>query len=373
MIHFKVLKIIGENFSMTRVVFKNYFLIFGLFVLSFLSVNNVGAQEQKQSSRLFEAKVSAVDAETLVAGKTTVKLWGIQKIEGMPAPFLVAARSALDNVIGSEKVRCELKSRKDSVLVSQCTNSAELDLGLYVLQQGYAVVDRSAVIGTVFEQAYVQAESEAQAQSLGVWSNDSSGASDKDDNGYMFVLGAILLLGILGAFAVLTMAIMRGFQKVTDAQHQSMDMMARERELRDKEREIFATMLDSEIKANKSKIEAYLVVYDEMLKDLNDTDKTPKYKKAGDIVQVQPSMDRSVFDRNTDKLDILGDQLSSEVIHFYARIKTNPDYVNLEPDMAVEEAVSIVEKAYQGAQRLNKISDRLIDLFAQGGHSSEEY
>ena len=165
---------------------------------------------------------------------------------------------------------------------------------------------------------------------------------------------------------------MRGFQRVTDAQNQSMDMMERERELREKERAIFATMLDSEIKANKSKIEAYLVVYDEMLRDMKDPDATPKYKRAGDIVQLQPALDRSVFDRNTDKLDILGNQLSSEVIHFYARIKSTPDYKNLEPDTPMDEAIGIVQQAYDGAQRLDKISDRLIDLFAQGGHSSED-
>lgn len=358
---------------MIRGIHKYYLIAFAFSAFMIVGFGAVSAQDQKPASRFFEAQVRAVDATTMVAGKTRIKLWGVEKIEGMPAQFLVMARSSLDTAVGSSKARCELKARDGANVVAQCTNASELDLGLYVLQQGYAVADRSAVIGTVFEDAYIQAESAAQDQGLGVWSRESSGSSEKEDGNFVFILGAVLLLGILGAFAVLTMAIMKGFQRVTDAQHQSMDMMARERELRDKEREIFATMLDSEIKANKSKIEAYLVVYDEMLKDLTDPDKTPKYKKAGDIVQLQPSMDRSVFDRNTDKLDILGDQLSSEVIHFYARIKTKPDYSNLEPDMPLDEAVKLVETAYQNAQRLNKISDRLIDLFSQGGHSSGDY
>ena len=330
-------------------------------------------QAAPNAPRYFEAQARAVDAATLKAGKTSIHLWGVEPIDGMPAQFVVTARSALEAVIGGEKVRCELKERNGSSVIAQCSNGASEDLGLSMLQQGYVVVDRSAIFGSVFEEPYVLAEQDAQDKGLGVWKSSSVGDAEQDDGTFTLIFGAALLLCILGAFAMLTMTIMKGFQRVTDAQNQSMDMIARERELRVKEREIFATMLDSEIKANKSKIEAYLVVYDEMLKDLKNTDKDPKYKKAGDIVQVQPSLDRAVFDRNTDKLDILGDRLSSEVIHFYARIKSKPDYVNVEPDTPLEEARSVVEKAYSNAERLNKISDRLIDLFSQGGHSSEDY
>ena len=360
---------------MARQFFQYCFLIASVCVFACFFIGSAFAQDAKEQSapRFFEAQARAVDAANLMAGKTPIKLWGVQAVEGMSAPFQLAARSALDNVLGSSKIRCELKKRVGETIHAQCTNVSDVDLGLYMLQQGYSVVDRSAVYGSVFEDTYVQAESGAQSQGLGVWASGSASAeAEEDDGNYMLILGPILLLCILGAFAVLSVTIMRGFQKVTDAQQQSMDMMARERELRDKEREIFATMLDSEIKANKSKIEAYLVVYDEMLKDFKDTEKVPKYKQAGDIVQAQPALERSVFDKNTDKLDILGDQLSSDVIHFYARIKNKPDYINLEPDMAETEARDIVEKAFKNAQRLDKISDRLIDLFAQGGHALED-
>ncbi|MEM7650694.1 MAG: hypothetical protein AAF204_01255 [Pseudomonadota bacterium] len=351
---------------------KNLLMICAILAAFFALPTLVFAQDQ-ETPRFFEAQARAVDAANLVAGKTPIKLWGVQAIEGMPAQFSLKARSALENVLGSEKIRCQLKSREGDVIHAQCTNSAELDLGLYMLQQGYGVADRAAVFGSVFEDAYIQAEMTAQNQGVGVWARGSADKnSDEDTSGYMLFVGPILLLCMLAAFAVLTMTIMRGFQKVTDAQNQNMDMMSRERALRDKERQIFATMLDSEIKANKSKIEAYLVVYDEMLKDLKNLDKPPKYKTAGDIVQAQPALDRSVFDRNTDKLDILGDRLSSEVIHFYARIKNKPDYINLEPDTPESEARAIVEKAYNNAKRMDEISDRLIDMFSEGGHALAE-
>jgi len=363
----------GTVFIM-RFIFQNYKILFFTALLFVSCMTGVAfAQGQGQTPQMFEAKVRAANAVRLIAGKTPIQLWGVREINGMSAQFEVAARSGLDNVVGGAKIRCHLKNKAEGLIHAQCSNNADLDLGLYVLQQGYGVADRSVVYGTVFEEPYIQAEIEAQNQGLGVWASDAGGGNNEDEEGsFVFVLGAFLLLCILGAFAVLTLTIMRGFQKVTDAQEQNTDMIVRERQLRDKEREIFATMLDSEIKANKSKVEAYLVVYDEMLKSLKDEENPPKYKDAGDIVQAQPAMERAIFDRNTDKLDILGDQLSSEVIHFYARIKSKPDFINLEPDMKVEEAVGIVQKSYNNALRLNKISDRLIDLFEQGGHALED-
>lgn len=330
---------------------------------------------QQAASRYFEASVRAVDGASLLAGKTRIVLWGVQAIEGMNAPFQVSARTALDNAVGSNKVRCERKGQQDGALVAQCTNNSDMDLGLFMLQQGYVTADRSLVYGTVFEGPYIQAETQAESQGLGIWSSkhEGQGGQSGEDGNLLLILGFVLFLCIVATFAVLTVLIMRGFQKVVDAQHENMDMISRERALRDKEREIFATMLDSEIKSNKSKIEAYMAVYDEMLKALKDEARTPKYKKVGDIVQSQPALDRSIFDRNTDKLDILGDRLSSEVIHFYARIKNTPDYINLEPNMDLSDAIGVVEKGLKNAERLNKISDRLIDLFSQGGHSSKEY
>ncbi|MEZ5814592.1 MAG: hypothetical protein R3E13_07755 [Alphaproteobacteria bacterium] len=348
--------------------------IFTVVAVPFPVMAQEQAQEevQEEAPRFFEARFRSAHATVMVAGTTSVQLWGVQNIEGMSPQFNVSARHALDDALGLDKARCELKKRSKDIISAQCTNSADIDLGLYMLQRGYATVDRAAVYGSVFEAPYIQAEKEAQSQGQGVWAIGSSGHGDEKDGRFTLVFGAALLFFALGAFAMLALVIMKGFQRVNDAQTQNLDMMVRERQLRDKEREIFATMLDSEIKANKSKIEAYMVVYDEMLKDIKNIEKTPKYRKAGDIVQAQPALDRSVFDRNTDKLDILGSGLSSQVIHFYARIKSKPDFVNLEPDMTVEDARKIVQKAYDNAALLNQLSDKLIDLFSQGGYSSEE-
>ena len=318
---------------------------------------------------VFEVKARAASAAALVSGNRQIRLWGVEEAEAMPPTFKLKARTALDNAIGGKSVQCEIKTQDAGKSFAQCVNATDMDLGLYMIQQGNVSVDRSLVYGTVFEEAYIQAEIEAQDRGLGVWaeSGNSQNSSSTADGSWMLSLGFILFLCIIGAFTVVSIIIMRGFRRVVEVQNDNVEMMSKERKLRDKERGVVAVMLDSELKANKSKIEAYIVVYDEMLKALQDPARPPKYKKSGDIVQKQPALDRSVFDRNTDKIDTLGDRLSSELIHFYARIKSKPEYENLEPTTELPQAIALLEGVLKNARRLDVIADRLIEAFSKKG------
>jgi hypothetical protein len=326
-----------------------------------------------QQSSLFESVMRPASATVLMAGNRAVHLWGVEDVSSTDPVFPLRARTALANVISGGKVQCEAKGRRDEQILAQCVNRSDLDLSLFMIQQGYVTVDRAAVYGSVFEDVYVQAEMEAQDRGLGVWavSKGEGGSLASAEGSLMISFGFVLFLCIIGAFTFLSIIIMRGFKQVIDAQTENMNLVSRERRLRDKERTIVAVMLDSELKANKSKIEAYLVVYEETLSALKDPERPPKYKKAGDIVQMQPALDRSVFDRNTDKLDILGRQLASDLIHFYARIKSNADYENIEPDMPLDEVVKLVDNAVRNGQRLNKLADNLIKAFEGSGVMNE--
>ncbi len=350
---------------------RSFFLSVILTLVCALS-GPVSGQETPSGAQIWETQARALNGSTLLAHDTKIMLWGVENIEGMGAPFKLSARTTLDNVINAQKIQCTVQTRTDTHVLAQCTNTRDIDLGLYMLQKGFVVVNRASVYGTVYEAPYIQAETQAKNQKLGVWGEDSTSkdSSPLGEN-WVLIVSFVFFFCVVIAFAVLSFMMLRGFQKVTEAQKENMHMVGRERALKDKERELFAMMLDSEIKANKSKIQAYLTVYDEMQKSLRMPDRTPKYKKGGDILQAQPALERAVFDRNTDKMDILGDRLSSAVIHFYARIKTNPEYITLEPDMLLDDVLQIVAKAMKNATMLDKIADRLIELFSQGGHSSK--
>ena len=324
------------------------------------------------ANNMFEATMRAADSTTLIAGNQNVHLWGLEEVTAAPPLFKLKARTALTNTIGNGKVQCEIKTRKSaSDLWAQCINNQDLDLGLFMIQNGYAIVDRAIVYNSVFEDAYIQAEMKAQEQALGIWglSVEGSNKSDTFDKGMM--VGLILFICVLAAFGVLSLLIMRGFKRVVDAQNDTIQALIKERRLRMQERRIVASMLEAEMKTNKSKIEAYIVVYEEMLRALRNTQKTPSYQKAGDIVQVQPALSRTIFDRNADKLDILGQDLAGNLIHFYARVKSAPDYQNLEPESPLDEAIRIVQNAIRNSQKLNKRADELLASFETTNSSGD--
>lgn len=311
----------------------------------------------------FQAR--AASAEALVSGKYTVKLWGIEKIEGDSALFKLKARTALDDKIGSSPVRCHVKSRNGNVLQAQCENAAEEDLSLFMIQQGYASVDRAAVYGSIFEEPYLTAEGQAQQSRRGIWSSVAEEGFNGDRPfGRSVMIGAVVLLfALVVALGAISAFIMRGFRKVVDLQSQSINLASRERSLREKEKYVIASMLEAEIRSNKLKIEAYLTIYEEMLENLKNATIQTKYKKSGDIVQKQPALSRSVFDGNTDKLDLLGRENASAVIHYYARIKTVPDYVTLEPGTSMNDARSLITQVIENAHKLDHISTAVLDNF----------
>ncbi len=327
------------------------------------------ALAQQHNKNVVEVQVRAADAHTLRTNSGTIILWGTESIEAGNAKFRLKARTALDNLIGGRSVQCEEMSNLDKQILAQCSNHQGVDLSLFMIQKGYLIVDRSVVYGSVFEEPYITAEKQAQKKGVGVWGNSSrEGEVDESfsvDTVIMLSLFVFFLL--VCAFSIASTIMFRGFRKVVAAQNRNTNFLSRERKLIDKEKNIVASMLEAELKANQSKIEAYLIVYEEMLKTLCDPTIDPKYKKSGDIVQLQPALDRSVFDGNTDKMDLLGQKLSSAVIHFYARIKTRPDYVNIDPDMPLDKALLYVEKAVNNARTLNEILAKVLGAFSNIG------
>ncbi|MFK7839435.1 MAG: thermonuclease family protein [Bdellovibrionales bacterium] len=320
-------------------------------------------------ARVFKSKMFAVNAGQLKAGNLDVLIWGVRQPDNLSGEISEKGRIFLDDIINNQNVECQLKEKDGMRVTAQCSNFEGQDIGLSMLRSGYVSAERSAVSDSVFEQPYLQAEKEALKKAIGLWGNDQSSSDIGQFSMNVIVITIIVLVLILSVFGLLVFIIMRGFRTVIASQEKSQDILERERKIRDKERSVVASMLDAEIKANKSKIDAYIAVYEEMMSDLTNPQRQPKYKKVGDIVQSQPSLERAVFDRNTDKMDILDKELSAKVIHFYAQINAKPNYVNLEPDTPIEEAKTLVQGGIETARLLNKYADQLLDGFQRAGLS----
>ncbi len=342
---------------------------FGLFISVFFIAGhsvgqNIESVQEPYGNVAYDVHV--VDSITLISDGTEISLWGIEKILKDASVFHLKVRGILENKIGDQKVTCISKDSDDKgVIKAQCVNSKEEDLSLFLIQQGYASADRASIYGSIYEKPYLNAEEEARLGGRGAWADDvvlSSGDSQSQN----FMMGAFFLMAVFVlALCSLGFYIMRGFGRVVDIQNQSIDLATKERSLKDKEKYIIASMIDAEIKANKVKIEAYLVVYDEVSKRLDDQGIMPTYKKTGEIIQKQPALDRSVFDGNTHKLDSFDPRFVSDIIHYYARIKTVPDYVEITPEIPQDEVIQIVSTVVENANKLNDISDRLLGQFVE--------
>lgn len=334
-----------------------------------LVITPAPAQENTAApqANVFQTSAKVLDTNLLLAGEQKFALWGLN--DSMPLPPRLKARAwnALEDLTAQGPLTCEILGRDGALAEAQCTNTQNIDIGLRIIQEGFASVDREDVIGSALEDPYIEAEKNARQRELGMWSYGEDAQSSEAGGHTTFVAVLMFFVFLLVAFGILSALIMKGFQRVIDAQAENVDIMNRERRIRDKERMIIAMLLDSELKANKSKIEAYLVVYEEMLRSMKAPDREAKYKSAGDIVQKQPILDRVVFDRNTDKLDVLGRKLASSLVHFYARIKTEPEYINLEPDLPEKDAIAIVEKALDNARNLNNMAEDLLKSFEASG------
>jgi len=308
--------------------------------------------------------VTVKDVNVLMSKNTKILIWGIEKVSPNKTIFNLKSRSKLEKKIGSNPILCTIKSEDVDSVKAQCINQAEEDLSLFLLQNGFVSADRAEIQGSIFEKPYLEAEKQAQENNNGIWAMSDDSSSLADRQGKNFLIGAIfLMLVFVLALGVLGFFLARGFKRVVDVQNQSLDLAMKERSLKGKEKLIVASMIKSEIIENKAKIEAYLVVYEEMLSDFSSVEGASKFQKTGEIIQKQPALSRSVFDGNTDKLDLFGSAVSSQVIHYYARIKSSPDYIEINPDTPVLEVKEIIASAVSNAKKLYEISDNLLQRF----------
>lgn len=327
------------------------------------------AQQQESLTRTF-SRVRAQSGWEMSADDLRLRLWGVEPVQGNHSIFKLKARRAFAAKIGEGQVTCTLLGRDGDYVLAQCLNAAQEDLALAMLREGHLTVLPAVIQNSAAEAAYLQAEEYAQNFGAGIWDDEGASKTKEAPPGMarnVIVVASILLIVGIIALGVISYYIMRGFGRVIDVQNKSIDLAMKERQIRDKERFVIAAMLDAEVRENKSKIEAYLTVYEEVLRDLNDPTRTPKYKVSGDIIQKQPALGRSVFDGNTDRLDLMGQYLASDIIHYFARIKTVPDYIDLEPETQIEEARRIVTTAVDGAKKLNDLSNELMAKFVSAG------
>jgi len=347
-------------------------------ILGFIAFAAPAMGLAQESSKAFSTPAFAIDATTLNGNNATITLWGVEAAAPKGTPDAVRARAALDDLIGDRPVKCITTDgpATSGNIRARCLNAAERDIGLTLVTSGLVAANRRDLVGTELSGPYIDAERRARNANIGFWGNGRniqpqqntapavapSGdfLSQITGSAPLWVIaGALVIVPVIG-FLIIGVIMHLGFrQLITLQRYQIAGTQKRERQLKEREKYVIASALENEINTNRAKLDAFLVIYEELLKSLRDPGKTPKYQRGGDIIHDKPGLTRTVYDSHVDKMEILGPQLSGDLSSLYQMIVSNPDYRTLEPEVPVEKAREIVDRIVRNAERLIEPMDKV--------------
>lgn len=341
--------------------------LFPLLLVALAGIITVPAMAQEASARpeQFAAAATAIDGVSLLTGRYMIALWGIEPVEAAGTTIALKARTALDNLVGGQPVRCEVKEWRGDRPVARCLNGRETDLALAMIEGGYAVVDRPAVSGSVFDVQYKEAETKAQHDGTGGWAlsaQSGGGFADYFQGNEQLVYGwiiGVLALPLLAGLLIgmgLAARIGRLEKYIRETIGES---EARKQVLREQERFVVASMIENELSANKGKLEAFIIIYNDLLKSLRQS-KEHRYQVNGEIVHDAPLLERNVFENNINRLEMLGAGMAGEIVGIYGHIQSNPNYTTLDASVPLDEAILKVQKVVSDAESLIPRMDKII-------------
>lgn len=134
----------------------------------------------------------------------------------------------------------------------------------------------------------------------------------------------------------------------------------REDDLKSREKLVIAAAIEGELMSNQAKLQAFLTVYQEMIKNLKEPTRAPKYKQPGEVIHEKPALTRTIFEAYADKLVLLGESMARDLAKIYAEIETNPSYKTLTEDLSTDQTIHIVERIVESAQSLNGPIEKAI-------------
>jgi endonuclease YncB( thermonuclease family) len=296
----------------------------------------------------------AVDPVTLRAEGVSIRLWGIRPATSGDTPLELRAMELMDTLIQEGQVNCKLEGGVIPELIGRCVVQSNQDLALELLGNGFAIVDRRQTYNTVFATNYEKAQEQARAMKKGVWALIDRQAVTLPKWLQSDVLAPLVIFGgMLLGFGFNALLMLRFMSRVSQSQtSENRQSERKEALLQSRERQVLLTTLEGELAENKNKIEAFLVIYGDLLKSLSDPMQPPKYQQVGDIVQKHPSFSKTVFEANVNKLSLLDIKLAGHLSKLYSAMPKEQEYINLDQNVPLDTAIKLVEKVLQDSQDL---------------------
>ena len=361
--------------------FLHYSLVvfFALSGLAGIFSSPVLAKPANASNHLIVHQAVALDTVTLQAANTQITLWGIKPAQTSETTLELKALDLIDGLISNETVNCKVMGKSTTGIIGRCTGYNDIDLGIELLNHGYAVIDRRQTLNFPLVPAYMQAQEAARLNEKGIWrfigqdNNSSGGLKWLREN--LPVLGPLgLILGPFSGLLIIAFVMHYRLNRLEFLQQSEFDKTHRkEGMLLTREKYVLISTLEGEMSENKNRIEAFLTVYGDMLRNMTCENEEPKYQKAGDIVQKQPSLSKVIFEANVDKLSLLDMHLAGQISKLYSVLPKEQEYITLEPNVPIDTAIQLVEKVLKDAQDMLTQIDKVITALNQKPETGEEF
>lgn len=341
------------------------------FVICMLVAQGVCAQDTRQ---ILIRNVGVPEPLTIAGDRpqsapVRVRLWGVSPLTDTDH---IAGMLALEEGINNSPVNCTIKQwSSPDFAYAQCIGFGEKDMALSLIEKGYAMADRTVIGGTIFDSIYRNAETAARKGRLGLWHKVMPPDSARDfyaaqqdpfqvTQDMATIVIAAMILGPFIGMLIVGGIIYGGFQRLLHLQRYQIAMAnKKDRTMREREKFIVAASLEGELNTNRAKLDAFIIIYEELLRNLRDPLKDHKYKKAGDIIHEKPALSRNVYDSNIDKLDLLGQTVVTELTALYTQIEPNPNYRTIEPDTPIDEVIDFVAAIVRDAEAMLTPIDRI--------------
>jgi len=312
-----------------------------------------------------------LDPVTLQVEGVGIRLWGIKAAQTRETPLELRAMDFIEKMINNDVVNCRIEKVERGIPYARCTTHSSDEINLALLQNGFAVVDRHQSYGSVFASAYEDAQNTARERRTGVW--EFVVAEDRDKlipdwlDPYMSSLVPLsLIFGPLIGLALIALAARQGFRNMIKRQElEFKETREKEEALLRREKLVLASAIEGELSENKVKIEAFLTIYYDLLKELQDDSVTPKYQRSGgDLIHKHPALNRTVFEGSISKLSALDMQLASTLAKLYAYIHAEPDYSTIDSKMAHSDVLALMQKTIQTTEALIPQIDFALEQLA---------
>lgn len=292
---------------------------------------------------------------------TFIKIMGIQPFSENQKSYEIY----INTYIQDKTITCKIFNTSQHPAIGQCLNHNDKDIALFLIESGIALVNRDTLYNNSLKNIYLNAESTAKQFSLGEWgsiitlnnTNKTKTQSSVEKSLFsglpFYTMLAALIIGPLAGMAIVSFVMYGGFNRLIRLQkYQITSAQQRDKSMREREKFIVAASLESEINTNRAKLDAFILIYEELLKNLRDPSKEPKYKKSGDIIHEAPALSRNIFDSNMDKLDLLGPSLVTDLTKLYIDIEQAPKYKTFEPDTAIDDVIEFVSVIIRNAENM---------------------